>query len=80
MTEIDAGRVAAISAEEVAVEAQNLHRLWPKMEPDEKRKIVEAITEKIVVGKGEINITLCYLPVCKDMANRWRKGEDSNLR
>ena len=25
-------------------------------------------------------ITLCYLPPCKDMAKRWRKGEDSNLR
>ena len=42
--------------------------------------IVESITEKIVVGKDEIDITLCYLPVCKDMANGWRKGEDSNLR
>jgi len=24
------------------------------MEPDEERKIVEAITEKIVIGRGEI--------------------------
>jgi hypothetical protein len=35
-------------------EAQSLHRLWPSMEPDEERKIVEAITEKIVIGRGEI--------------------------
>ena len=78
--EIDLGRVETLSAEEVATEAQKLHELWPKMDPGEKRKIVEAITDKIVIGKDEINITLSYLPPCKDMANRWRKGEDSNLR
>ncbi|MGO8677754.1 MAG: hypothetical protein ACLQVX_18005 [Limisphaerales bacterium] len=78
--QINICEVNTLSAEEVVAEAQNLHRLWPKLEPDEKRKIVEAITEKIVVGKDEIDITLCYLAPCEDMAKRWRKGEDSNLR
>ena len=78
--EIDVAKVHNISAEEVATEAQNLHRLWPEMEPDDKRKLVESITEKIVVGKGEISITFCYLPPYKDMANGWRKGWDSNPR
>ena len=78
--EIDLGKVETLSAEEVASEAEKLHQLWPKMEPAEKRRIVEAITEKVVIGKGEINITLCYLPPCKDMAKRWRKGWDSNPR
>ena len=78
--EIDSGRVQTLSAEEVASQAQQLHQLWPTMEPSEKREIVEAITEKIVVGKDEINITLCYLPPGKDMAKRWRKGWDSNPR
>jgi hypothetical protein len=44
------------------------------LEPAEKRRIVEAITEEIVVGKEEISVTLCYLPPCKDMAKGWRKG------
>jgi site-specific DNA recombinase len=78
--EIDTGKVETLSAEEVALQAQQLHQLWPAMEPDEKRKIVETITERIVVGKDDINITLCYLPPCKDMAKRWRKGWDSNPR
>ena len=78
--EIDVGRVHTISAEEIVSEAQNLHRLWPNLEAEEKRKIVEAITEKIVVGKDEIDITLCYLAPCEDMAKRWRKGWDSNPR
>ena len=38
------------------------------------------ITERTVVGKDEIDITRYYLPLCQDMAKRWRKGEDSNLR
>jgi ATP-dependent DNA helicase RecG len=42
--------------------------------------IVEAITEKIVVGSEEIDITLCQLTSWKDMAKRWRKGRDSNPR
>jgi site-specific DNA recombinase len=78
--EIDVGRVETISAEEIVSEAQNLHRLWPKLEAEEKRRIVESITEKIVVGKDEIDITLCYLAPCEDMAKRWRKGWDSNPR
>ena len=78
--EIDSGRVETLSAEEVASQAQQLHQLWPTMEPAEKRRIVEAITQKIVVGKGEIDISLNYLPPGKDMAKGWRKGRDSNPR
>ena len=50
------------------------------MKPEEKREIVEIITDKIIVSKDEITINLCYAPSCKDMANRWRKGWDSNPR
>ena len=57
-----------------------MDRLWPELEREEKRKIVEAITEKIVVGKEKIEITFCYLPPRKDMALGWRKGWDSNPR
>ncbi len=35
--EIDACRVNNLSAEEVVSEPQNLYRLWPQLEPDEKR-------------------------------------------
>lgn len=78
--EIDTGSINTLSMEEIAIQAQKLHELWPNMEPQEKRTIVEAITERITVGKDEIDISLCYTPACKEMAKRWRKGEDSNLR
>ena len=32
------------------------------MTPENKRKIVEALIEKIVIGDGEIDITFAYLP------------------
>jgi hypothetical protein len=46
----------------------------------QKREIVELITDKIVIAKDEITVTLYDSPSCKDMANRWRKGWDSNPR
>jgi len=50
------------------------------MQPEEKREIVEVITDKMIVEKDGITINLCYAPSCKDMANRWRKGWDSKPR
>ena len=45
---------------------------------DEKRRHIEIITDKIIIGKDEITINLSYSPSCKDMADRWRKGSFLN--
>ena len=79
-SEIDIYRVNNLSAEEVASEARSLSKQWESMEPDDRRKIVEAIIEKIEIGKGEISITFYNAPVCTEMAKGWRKGWDSNPR
>ena len=78
--EVDVLKVNALSTEEIAVQAGSLYDHWQAMQPEEKREIVETIAEKIVVGKNEINISFYYAPTSKDMANRWRKGWDSNPR
>ena len=78
--EIDLCGVSNLSAAEIASKAQNFDQMWPQLEPDEKRGLVEAMTEKIVVGKDQTNITLCYLPPCEELAKTWRKGRDSNPR
>jgi site-specific DNA recombinase len=78
--EIDLYKVNSLSAEEVVSEARNLSEQWPSLEAGEKRRIVEAITEKIIVGKGEISITFYHLPAWKEMPKGWRKGWDSNPR
>ncbi|HEX3799333.1 MAG TPA: recombinase family protein [Verrucomicrobiae bacterium] len=78
--EVDVLKVQNVSAAEVAAQASNLYDHWQIMQPSEKREIVEIITEKIVVDKDEIAINLYSRDFCKDMANRWRKGWDSNPR
>ena len=78
--ELDILKVSTLSTEEVATQAASLYDRWQTMPTEEKREMVELITEKIVIAKDEITISLYYSPSCKDMANRWRKGWDSNPR
>ena len=75
--EVDILKVNNLSAEEIAAQASSLYDHWQTMQPEEKRELVEVITDKIVIGKDEITINLCYAPSSKDMATRWRKGWDS---
>jgi site-specific DNA recombinase len=60
-------KVNDVSGEEVLSEARTLYTRWPKLAPDEKRKIAEAIVEKIVIGEGEIDLTLSYLPTSEEL-------------
>ena len=78
--EIDLCKVNTISAGELASEAVTLSSQWVSLAQDEKRRIVETITEKIVVGKSNVSITFCYMPSSEDMSKRWRKGWDLNPR
>lgn len=63
--ELDYLRVNRLSADEILSEADTLFTRWPKLAPEERRSVVESITERIIVGKGEqapISIELAYLP------------------
>jgi site-specific DNA recombinase len=60
-------KINDVSGEEVLSEAKTLYEHWPKLAPDEKRKIAEAIMEKIVVGDGEIDLTLSYMPTSEEL-------------
>lgn len=40
----------------------NLYRRWPELPRDQKRQIVETITDRITVGKEDIDIFLHYVP------------------
>ena len=70
--ELDALEMHQLAADEVAAEATDLYKRWPAFTPPEKRRIIESITEKIVVGKEDINITLCYLP-----PSEFKKGNET---
>jgi len=60
--EVDFLKIQHLSSNEVIAEAQDLERSWPQLVHEEKRRIVEAITQKITVGKDDLAIDLCYLP------------------
>jgi site-specific DNA recombinase len=60
--EIDILKISHLSQEVAIDEARDVHSQWPTLSPDEKRRIAEAIVEKIVVGDGEVEITLYYTP------------------
>jgi site-specific DNA recombinase len=60
--EIDFLKVQYLSSDQILHEAKDLYSRWPELTQEEKRKIVESITEKIVVGAEEVTIHLCYLP------------------
>jgi len=70
--EVDALETRQLSADEVVSEATNLYRLWAKFTNDEKRKIIESITDKIVVADKQIDITLSYLPSSEELTKRQR--------
>jgi site-specific DNA recombinase len=76
--EIDVLRVNCLSGEEVVAEAQDLYSRWSSLETDEKRRIIESITERIVIGQDEIDITLCQFPAPEPSTKRQRCLWDSS--
>jgi site-specific DNA recombinase len=73
--EVDFLKVNKLSADDVLHESNSLHERWPSLPPEDKRKIVEAIIEKVVIGNGEIDITFSHLPSSEEQCkNHQRLG------
>lgn len=60
--EVDVLKITQLSQSEVVSEARDLYGRWPELGTEEKRNIVEAITERIVIYDGEVEINLYYAP------------------
>jgi site-specific DNA recombinase len=60
--EIDFLRINYYSSETVLEEAKNLYERWPALPFEERRSIVEIITDKVTIGKTDIHIELSYNP------------------
>jgi len=79
--EVDFLKVQLLSRDEVLAEARDLYARWSALEEEEKRQIVESITQKIVVGKEDVEIDLCYLPSpSQSVANGERNLTSSSRR
>ena len=64
--EVDVLRVNNVSGDEVLVEAQGVYGRWPKMTIEQKRPIVQSLIEKVIVGKGEVELSFSYLPTSEE--------------
>ena len=60
--EIDFLKINLVSSDEILHETQDLYSRWTEFTTEEKRKIIETITEKIQIGENEISIQLQYVP------------------
>jgi site-specific DNA recombinase len=60
--EVDFLKITQLSQGEIISEARDLYARWLDLPHEEKRRIVEAITENIVIGDGEVEINLYYAP------------------
>jgi site-specific DNA recombinase len=65
--EVDLLKVDQLSGEDILAEAQSLYQKWPTLPMDDRRKIAEAVCEKIVIGDNEIDITLSCLPSSEEL-------------
>ncbi len=60
--EIDFLKIQLVSSDEILHETKDLYDRWTIFTPEEKRRIIETITEKILIGQNEISIQLQYVP------------------
>ncbi|MBV9990059.1 MAG: recombinase family protein [Alphaproteobacteria bacterium] len=59
---IDVLRINRLSRDHILAEARSLHTRWPELPRDQKRQIVETITDRITIGREDIDILLHYVP------------------
>lgn len=60
--ELDFLRISFLSSDQIAADGKALYERWPELEPKEKRQVVESITDSIVVGKTDVEVSLFYFP------------------
>ena len=60
--EMDFLKIQYLSSEQIVTEARDLYREWPKLPIEIKRRVVENITESLVIGTEEVTINRCDLP------------------
>jgi len=79
--EIDFLKIQFLSSDEILREAKDLYDRWETFNSDEKRKIIETITDKITIGQTDISIQLQYVSAGdKLMADRQHNFKDSSQR
>ena len=74
--EIDFLKIQSYSIADAVTSAQDLYSHWGDLEENEKRQIVETITDNILIGNDEITINLS----CKPASTKLVRNGQHNLR
>lgn len=74
--EIDFLKIKHLSSDEVITQAKGLYSKWTDLLFDEKRRIVESITDKISIGNDDVSLSLAYIPSALELAT----DEQRNVR
>jgi site-specific DNA recombinase len=72
--EIDFLKIQYLSSDQILNEAKDLYSRWPEFLSTEKRKIIENITEKIIIETEDVTINLSYLPSSSKLATSGQRG------
>ncbi|MCG3134351.1 MAG: hypothetical protein HMLKMBBP_01657 [Planctomycetes bacterium] len=72
--ELDFLKISLVSSDEMIREAQDLYTHWGDLNHEEKRRIVEAITDRLTVSEGEIEINLCFRPSASETVTGWQRN------
>lgn len=80
--DLDFAKIQFLSRDEILSEAKDLYARWPNLPFEEKRTILEAITERVTVDGDAVAIDLCYQPsaASKILAKGQRSDRDSSRR
>ncbi len=77
MAEIDFLKIQTLSSDTILRDAKDLFQRWPQMPFQEKRNIIEVITDNITIGREDIAIKLAYIPSnFKNPGNKQRNVRD----
>lgn len=66
---IDSLNLQTLSSDQVLHEARGLNNRWEQYSNEEKRFIIDNITESITIGKEDIEIQLKYIPTLAEQPN-----------
>jgi len=78
--EIDFLKIQYLSSDQIFNEAKDLYTRWPELTREEKRRIIENITEKITVGDEDVTINLTYLPSSSEMMASGQRNRTGSWR
>jgi site-specific DNA recombinase len=71
--QLDVIRISTVSGAAALEEAGDLSARWEEFSQEEKRRLVETITDKIVIGKEEVAVNLLYFPASLETGGKATK-------